>query len=377
MPMSWRKPQRTPLPCLPLTYSECRARFMHAARQAGQPVDAHAIPAPGPFDERLTIDVVHLGAAIPRRALLILSGVHGVEGFIGSALQCDLLERFDSTTLPEDMALVLVHSVNPWGMAWSRRQNESNVDLNRNWRRSDMDPIHNDAYDSLHAIVCPDTDTLPSLDELFAAVRACVEEKGSTWTSDGITKGQYRHADGLHYGGERTEASCLSMERILAQHLAGVERLFTLDLHTGHGPRGAVTLLCDQPPGSDQHAFLCALLGTERVEATVDNPDATTALKSGQVANGVGAFLDVPVAHATSAEFGTVSEGKLLAATVLENWVAQHGDRSQPEHAAAVWRYRCCFTPDDPEWEQTAMTSGRELIEASVAAVARWDDHGR
>lgn len=375
MPMSWREPQRTASHVLPLTYSECRARFLRAALQAAQAVDAHGIPAPGPFDERLTIDVVHLGAAIPRRALLILSGVHGVEGFIGSALQSDLLQRLDPTTLPGDMAVVLVHGVNPWGMAWSRRQNESNVDLNRNWRRSEMDPIHNDAYDRLHATVCPDTEALPSLDELFARVQALVQVQGATWVADGITKGQYRHADGLHYGGEQTEASCLTLERIVAQHLTGVERLFTLDLHTGHGPPGAVTLLCDQPPGSAQYGFLSALMGAERVEATVDNPDATTALKSGQIANGIGAFLGSPVAYATSAELGTVSEGKQLAATVLENWVARHGNRSDPDHAAAVWRYRYCFTPEDPEWEQAAMAAGRELMQASVTAVSGWSDH--
>jgi octopine/nopaline transport system ATP-binding protein len=57
--------------------------------------------------------------------------------------------------------VLLIQAVNPWGMAWSRRQNEHNVDLNRNWRRSQVDPLHNDAYDEIHAVACPDTDDLP------------------------------------------------------------------------------------------------------------------------------------------------------------------------------------------------------------------------
>lgn len=375
--MRWHDPQGTASSPLPLTFAECRARFRRAARAAGSSFEAYPIRAPGPDGEALGTDVVHLGAERPERALLLLSGVHGVEGFIGSALQCDLLQRLDAATLPKGMAVVLVHPVNPWGMAWSRRQNESNVDLNRNWRRSEISPIDNDAYDAVHAIVCPDTAELPSMDTLFARVRALVAERGSAWVAAAITQGQYRHADGLHYGGGVTEEPCLNLERIVERHLAGVDRLFTLDLHTGHGPHGVVTLLCDQSPGSPQHRFLARLLGAERVEATVANPDATTSLKSGQIANGMGAFLGARVAHATSAEFGTVGEGVQLAATCLEHWVAHRGDRSDPEHEAQVWRYRCCFSPDDRTWEQQCMIAGRELVEASVAAVAHWsdDDH--
>ncbi len=372
--MRWHAPQETALLPLPLTYEECRARFRRAVRAAGFGFEAYPIAAPGPHGEALSTDVVHLGAERPERALLLLSGVHGVEGFIGSALQCDLLQRLDAAMLPEEVAIVLVHPVNPWGMAFSRRQNESNVDLNRNWRRSEISPIENDAYDAVHAIVCPDTPELPSLDELFAHIRALVAERGSAWVAAAITQGQYRHADGLHYGGAVTEEPCLNLERIVERHLAGVDRLFTLDLHTGHGPHGAITLLCDQPPGSSQYQFLSKLLGPEQVEATVENPDATTSLKSGQIANGMGAFLGARVAHATSAEFGTVGEGAQLAATCMENWVVHRGDRSDPEHEAQVWRYRGCFTPDERAWEQQCLAAGRELVEASVAAVADWGD---
>ena len=132
---------------LPLTYDECRARFRQAAARAGFDTEAHPIAAHGPEGQTLTIESLLVGADKPRRALIVMSGLHGVEGFIGSALQCDLLGRLDAAALPADMAVLLLHAVNPWGMAWWRRQNESNVDLNRNWRRDHSTPLHNDAYD--------------------------------------------------------------------------------------------------------------------------------------------------------------------------------------------------------------------------------------
>lgn len=356
---------------LPLTYDECRARFRHALARRGVPVEPHPIADRGPDGQELTVDVAHLGAAAPDRALLVLSGVHGVEGFLGSALQTDLVESLPDDALAPDLALVLVHAVNPWGMAWWRRQNEHNVDLNRNWRRDDLDPAPNDAYDELHALACPDTPTLPDVDELLVAAAGLVAERGLAWVRDAITVGQYRHPDGLHYGGSRTEASCRIVEAVVGAHLAGVSRLFTLDLHTGHGPRGEVTALSDAPRGSAQDRFLRAALPTATVEATVE-PDASTGVKAGQIGNGVAQLLPDTVCHATSLEVGTTPDEEQLVATYHEQWVHRHGDRSDPAHAAAVWAYRCCFTPDDPEWEQRARVVGARQLADALAAVAAW-----
>jgi predicted deacylase len=353
---------------LALTYDEARARFRRAAAECGLAVAAHPISAPGPSGEQLTVDVVSVGAARPQRSLVLLSGVHGVEGFVGSQLQCELLSRLPD--LPPDVSVVFVHAVNPWGMAWWRRQNESNVDLNRNWRRDEVEPIHNDAYDEVHALACPDTSAPPSVDDMLASAQEWVRERGLTWVRDAITTGQYRHADGLHYGGARTEESTAIVERVVRERLAGAERVLTVDLHTGHGPAREFTALCDQPPGSPQETFLRSVF--ERVEATVDNPGATTGLKSGQIANGFRDVLTGATCFATSLEAGTVDDLTQLGATYLEQWVHRRGDRTIPEHAAAVWAYRCCFTPDDRDWEVTVLERGASALDRSLAAVADW-----
>lgn len=355
---------------LALTYDECRARFRRAAVEAGLAVRSDAIAARGPDGQALTIDSVVVGAAQPRRGLVVLSGVHGVEGFAHSQAQCELLGRLVAGTLPDDVAVLVVHAVNPWGMAWWRRQNESNVDLNRNWRRSDREPAHNDAYDEVHPLACPDTPELPSVEDLLATAGELVAARGLPWVRDAITAGQYRHPDGLHFGGDRTEASTAVVERLALDHLAGVEQLLTVDLHTGHGPTGELVLLSDQPPGSPQDRFL-AQLG--RVEATAGNPDATTGPKSGQIANGLAGLFPDATCFATSAELGTAADLEQLAATYQESWVHRHGDRTRPDHAAVVWAYRCCFTPDDPEWEDAALRIDAALLDGALEAVLAWE----
>lgn len=179
---------------LPLTYDECRARFRWAAHRAGVRPMAHPIDATGPEGQRLTLDVAVLGSARPERGLVVLSGVHGVEGFIGSALQCDLLGRLDPSHLAEGLRVVLVHAVNPWGMAWWRRQNESNVDLNRNWDRQGIEPPRNEGYLELYDLLCPDTDSLPTPQSFLDPALELVEDRGLPWMRDAISVGQCTHA---------------------------------------------------------------------------------------------------------------------------------------------------------------------------------------
>jgi predicted deacylase len=355
---------------VPLTYAECRGRFLREATVAGVAVAARPIAATGPDGAELCIDVAMVGADRPRRTLVVLSGVHGVEGFLPSTLQTDLVSRLDPATLPRDVGVLLIHAVNPWGMAWWRRQNESNVDLNRNWCRSETIPVHNEAYDELHAMACPDSDGLPDVDEVLSAAADLVRTRGLAWVRDGLTAGQYRHPDGLHFGGDRTEESTAILEAEVATRLIGVERVLTIDLHTGHGPPGAVTALSSQPPGTMQDAMLRTLC--DRVEATGGNADATTGPKSGSIATGIAGLLPGATCVATALEFGTTPDLEQLAATYQEHWVHRRGDRTDPAHAAAIWRYRACFTPDDPGWETAAVADGRTLLDRAVEAVASW-----
>jgi hypothetical protein len=353
---------------LPLTYEECRARFILAAHAAQLAVSGHAIEARGPDGQELGLDVVCLGPSNATRALVVLSGVHGVEGFVHSAIQAELLGRWSS--LPAGVKVVLVHAVNPWGMASWRRQNESNVDLNRNWRRDEGVPFDNAAYEELHPLACPDSPDLPDVQRMLDAASALVAERGLTWVRDGLTRGQYRHADGLHYGGSVTEESNRILERVVPDAVRSAENVLVVDLHTGHGPFAAITALSDQPAGSPQDVFHHQWC--DRVEQTVDNPDATTGLKSGQIANGLRSMLPAAQCFSTSLEVGTVDDLTQLGATYQEQWVHRLGGRGDPDAVAAVWAYRHCFTPDDPDWEDQASAGVLAHLDRALGVVAAW-----
>lgn len=356
---------------LSLTYAECRARFRSEVETAGLNWDAHYIAAEGRDGLRLSIDSAIIGNSAPERALLIMSGVHGVEAYIGSALQADLIACLaGAATLPPNMGILLIHSVNPWGMEWWRRQNESNVDLNRNWMRDEIDPPPNEGYDALHNDLCPPRGTSADLESMLEQMLRHANERGLEWVHDSITRGQYTHPDGMHFGGERCEESTRIVKSVASAFFRNAELALAVDIHTGHGDYGTYTLLSGKEIGSDQDIWLRSQFGDANVEATSGNPDAETGLKHGQIASGLARLVENGAYYSTLLEFGTVDAIELLSATYLEGWHARCGTRDLHEGIKAVWRYRTCFTPNDPEWVENAMQQGRTVLHNAVEAIA-------
>ncbi|MCH5378139.1 MAG: M14 family metallopeptidase, partial [Planctomycetes bacterium] len=100
-------------------YATARDRFRAAVSRLGWQLEAQSIGVAGPSGEDLTIDVGWSSGGDPDRVLVLSSGVHGVEGFFGSAVQVALLQRWASAA-PPSTRCVLLHGLNPFGFAWLR-----------------------------------------------------------------------------------------------------------------------------------------------------------------------------------------------------------------------------------------------------------------
>src|SRR5438105_731856 len=168
-------------------YFTARNRFREAAVRAGARMETLPIDAKGPAGENLGIDIAWFGPENPRGALLHSSGLHGVEGFAGSAIQLQLLNELPNA--PADTALIVVHILNPYGMAWLRRTNENNVDLNRNFLGDGKYTGASPAYGTLNSFLNPETP--PSTD--FFTLRAAwlVLRYGMPALKVAVLSGQY------------------------------------------------------------------------------------------------------------------------------------------------------------------------------------------
>ncbi|MGV2340023.1 MAG UNVERIFIED_CONTAM: M14 family metallopeptidase [Planctomycetaceae bacterium] len=113
-------------------HSSARRRFQQAAARLGWTLESYPVGLVGPDGNDLAFDVACTPGCDPEKVLVVSSGIHGVEGFFGSAVQIALLENWAART-PPSIKCVFLHGLNPFGFAWLRRFDENNADPNRNF----------------------------------------------------------------------------------------------------------------------------------------------------------------------------------------------------------------------------------------------------
>lgn len=101
-------------------------------------------------------DVVRIGKPSARNLLVFTSGTHGVEGYCGSGIQVGLLEQGWFADLGDDIAVLMIHAVNPPGFSHNRRANEDNIDFNRNLHDFSQLVPENEHYAVLHSAILPE-----------------------------------------------------------------------------------------------------------------------------------------------------------------------------------------------------------------------------
>lgn len=336
-------------------YTTARNRFRMAAQRAGAALDALPLAAPGPRGETLSIDIAWLGAALPRRALLHISGVHGVEAFAGSAAQIALLDA--PPPLPADGALILVHVLNPWGMAWLRRTNEHNVDLNRNFHPDSSTwtgapPL----YNRLDTLLNPASPPCRDAFMLRLAMRGL--RHGTRAVRQAIAHGQHRYPRGLFYGGAELQPGPAAFAEWIRKRLGRTREIFTIDMHTGLGPHAMDTLIVEP---ADDTAALERVLGKSI-------PDSASAPAAYTVRGSLGAALPrlLPGVRSTFVlqEIGTCSPLRVLHALREENRWHHYGSGGLDHPAKRSLLEALC--PASPDWRNAAVERGSRLVRTAA-----------
>ena len=119
--------------------------------------------------------------------------------------------------LPKDTGALIVHAINPYGFAWTRRVNEDNVDLNRNFVDHDKGYPKNDGYLALADAILPKTWAKEDLESTQRVLDAYAQKNGAFALQGAITGGQYTHADGVFYGGSKPTWSNRTIRAIEVQ----------------------------------------------------------------------------------------------------------------------------------------------------------------
>ena len=351
------------------TTTEASHKFLDAARAAGASSERIRHPLPGPGGEPLCVDVAQLGPSGAPAALLILSGTHGVEGFAGAAIQTGLLSRRER--LPDHTLLLLVHLINPWGMAWNRREDHENIDLFRNLLYLD-EPV---AADPLFDVV-DDAMDLPNFPLHTPQQEARVrKELAAKYGSPerliaAIRRGQHHRPQSMSYHGDHPSWSRRVLQDVLTRRIEGCRRLAVLDIHTGFGGYGEALVMSYDPPGDPRHERIRRWFDGDVYVPGVD-ADIPSHTKSPY------GFIEqwVPGVAVTAAilEFGTFPPDDYRDVFPANHYHHLHGDPLSAEGRHVGQRYRHYLYPQEPAWMASVWQRGLDTSRRMLAGLNHWD----
>ncbi len=344
------------------TYSRARKRFCDAASR----IEAELLSYPIDDLGNLAIDVAVIPPRTGAAAIVISSGVHGVEGPLGSALQLKLLEQIAMNRWRSGIGLILIHAVNPYGFEHHRRWNEDNVDLNRNF--IDVAEAYSgapDAYHQIHALLNPETP--PSRWEPFRLKAAVpIFRHGLHAIKEAIAAGQYEYPRGLFFGGSKPSASVDLFQSLYVSWLRDANSVVHLDIHTGLGRFAEYRVLLESSVKSSEAAWFQETFDREMVE--VAETSGTSYRARGTLGEWARSQLSDRDFRFATVDFGTYSLVRVLSALRAENR-AYHYAHGDPRYNWAIRELRECFSPSSVSWRRRVLASGLEIVETAASAM--------
>lgn len=345
-------------------YAAARAAFLTAAASRSAAIDSFAHPLRGPSDEELSVDVAQLGPADAQHVVLVVSATHGVEGYCGSALQTEWLTHW-ADERPAYVRVLLVHALNPFGMAWHRRVNEDNVDLNRNWVDWSRAAPANPEYERLADLLVPAEWTPAEQERTTGALLAYAAEHGFERLQEVVSGGQYTCPTGVFYGGSGPVWSQRWFREWCASSLAPCRRLLIVDLHTGLGPWGHGELIASATPGEPLFDRAAALWTDVKSMMAGDSVSAVLAGDWLAVADQLAPHAEVtPI----TIEYGTVDIVTVVQALRADAWLWAHGDPRAADAESVRGQVRAAFADDDPAWIAACWPRFAEVMTAALRA---------
>jgi len=367
------------LPLFPETYEASRERFRNDLTliQKGWPearLSGHKIEG----DEDLSIDWITSEALETNEKVLVLTTAeHGIEGYVGSAMQQRFIDKFLSRLDPHTTGLLLVHAINPWGMKHHRRVNPNNVDLNRSFvYDGSFEKTSNPDYDLLLEIIRADRplkSLAPANPGYYLKLAGKALQMGWPALKSAFLLGQYRHPNGLFYGGEGYQEETKVLIDLYRQALGAYDQILHLDMHTGYGPRYQMSIVNSVHEKRSSGEFVEKFKYPLVVAA---NPQEFYAIQGDMVDYEYELWQhEFPgkKLFATAFEFGTYGDGfrgnaGMMRVMSFENQLYWGGTDDAKLAAKVKGDFEELFNPASPEWKAKAVADADQAFEGILKA---------
>lgn len=339
-------------------YVTARSRFLEAAKSIN--CEIYSYPIKTKTDDDLTIDIAICRGTSPK-ALVVSSGLHGAEGFLGSAVQLSLLK----SAIDPRTTLILIHALNPYGFKYLRRTNEDNIDLNRNFLlEGDLYAGSPPLYGKLNQFFNPASPP-PRFEPYLLKAIAIIARYSIKAMKETLPVGQYDYPQGLFFGGKEPSQTANILEKNIQNWIGDAQKVIHIDFHTGLGTWGTYKLFAGEVDNPQKVQSLTAQFGVDKIETWT--PQGI----SYPIRGGLGEWCKAKFPEYDydflTAEFGTYPTLKVVKALRAENrafWYSQSVDTNLRD-----W-FKEIFAPSDRTWRDVCVTQGLEIIQIANQALS-------
>lgn len=349
------------------TFQEASSKFIQACRYKNYCEQTFEHPLSGPLGEKLYTSAVLIGPHDADHHLLIISGTHGIEGYAGSGIMTGAISEGVFDALPSNMAVMLIHLINPWGCAWGHRHTENNADLFR------------DALYYKPSLYCDDS----QFDERYkvaltpaswqgtgkaksdALLKALISEQGLDQVIRVARMGQHKYPDTQCYNGDGNGWSTQLYRQLSERYLNQAKQIFCLDIHTGFGEYGK-GLFIPYYGNSEKHLRklrrLEAIVGKDHIYQAGFDPSIPPHPRAPWET--IEDFMPEVEMTCTGLEFGTFTYDIDTAIDINRymNYLLVHGDLSKPDNIELYQQYQQLYYPQEAEWKNSIYSVGISAI---------------
>jgi hypothetical protein len=359
------------------SYNTCRAAFIARANRLSSEFDSVEIfssSVPCKTDKDLTIDFCYIPAKGPKSNLLVLtSGNHGVEGYVGSAVQQMFMNEIIKPEMLKTTGFLIIHGLNPYGFKYTRRVTENNVDFNRNCDTdkalfSSENTGYTDMYDMINPKGEVNTGSVKNRFFMLVAINKLMHESMQT-LRQAVLQGQYKHPEGLYFGGKDYEPQLESIGKVILEKSATYSKVFNIDLHTGYGERGTLHLF----PNPVKDPKIKSALENVFEGYNIDWGDSKNFYTiNGAFSDYIGDLIPGKFYMPMVFEYGslnsqtTIGSVKSLHNMILENQGTQFGYKTTKDSLKVKKTFMEMYNPSSEKWRSKVMNDSKTILEKAL-----------
>ncbi len=341
-------------------YTEARAKFIKNAQENNFETEEFILNNfKAPNGDYLSINIAKSKSNF-ENTIIVISGTHGPEGYCGSAVQTGILSSGEYKEFTQNSNLILIHALNPYGFAWDLRFNEDNIDLNRNFISDFNNLPSSDEYDTIASYAAPDLYESNALENSIKKLFEYAANNGFDALQNALTKGQFKHQDGIYFGGKTASWSHMILINYLHKNCSDLKNLCIIDIHTGLGKYGTSEIILDFPQETKCFRTAYEIWG-EEVKSTT-NGNSVSAKVYGSIDTKVCSLFEKQNAVFIALEFGTIDPISVLAAAQKAAWLYKTNNRENPKYTNYRNDSKLAFYPQEYEWKAKVYNKAINVI---------------